>query len=122
MSKALKDYMWKMLMKDFCRKVTMKKKPKKLHHIPIIPLGMSYSRLNNFIALHMIATVWLYWASSLQLREQGVIIVPRASMCSGPPETPSKENQQSCFSDAFIQVGRVYAALLWFVPEACATD
>lgn len=73
--------MWKMLMKDFCRNVTTKKKERKLHYIPVIPLGISYSKLNKFIALHMIATVWLYWASSLQLREQGVFIVPRA--CTG---------------------------------------
>lgn len=111
-------------MKDFCRNVTIKKKKTKLklHYIPIIPLGISYSRLNNFIALHMTATVWLYWASSLQLREQGVIIVPRACMCPGPPETSAKENQQSRFSDAFIQVGMVYAALWWFVPGGCAMD
>lgn len=65
-----------------------KKKEIKLHYIPIIPLGISYSRLNNFIALHMIATVWLYWASSLQLREQGVIIVPRVCMCSAHQKLP----------------------------------
>lgn len=106
-------------MKGFCRNVTLKKKEIRLHYIPVIPLGISYSRLNNFIALHMIATIWLYRASSLQLREQGVMTVPRACMCSGPAETPSKENQQSHFFDAFIQVGRVCAALWWFAPDGC---
>lgn len=86
--------MWKMLMKDFCRNVTIKIKKRNktsLHHITIIPSGISYSRLNNFIALHMIATVWLYWASSLQLREQGVIIVPRACMCSAHQKLPPRK-------------------------------
>lgn len=117
-SKALKHYTWKMLMKGFCRNVTQKR----FYYIPVIPLGISYSRLNNFTALHMIATVGLYWASSLQLKEQGVIIVPRACMCSGPAEAPSKENQQSPFFDAFIQVGTVCAALWLFAPGGCAMD
>lgn len=103
----------------FLQKCDTKKKKKKeirLHYIPVIPLGISYSRLNNFIPLHMIATVWLYWASSLQLREQGVIIVPRACMCSGPAEIPPRKI--SSLISLMLSFKQEWCMQLWwFAPE-----
>lgn len=96
----------------FLQKCDDKKEEIKLHYIPLTPLGISYSRLNNFIALHMIAhclVVLGQLIAAQRTRCHHSFIVPRACMCSGPPETRSKENQHSF--DACIPVGMVYAAL-----------
>lgn len=51
---VLKHYIWKKLRQDSWKECNNQKI--KLHYIPVTPLAINYSRLNIFIALHMIAT------------------------------------------------------------------